>query len=108
MSRGERKNLTATEKLAIIKEHLVNGLGVPELCEKHGIKPSAYYSWQNQLFENTAAFERRKSAHNENQKMKRMAAQLEVLEQSVRQKDEVLAELMCEHLKLKKNMSGGS
>jgi transposase len=108
MSKGERKNLTAEEKLAIIKEHLVGGLGVPDLCEKHGIKPSAYYAWQNLLFENTAAFERRKSAHNENQKIKRVTAQLEALEQSARQKDEVLAELMCEHLKLKKNTSGGS
>ena len=108
MGKSGQKNLTPEEKLAVIKEHLVAGLGVPELCEKHGIKPSAYYSWQNQLFENSAALERRKSAHNESLRVKRLTEQLEALEQSARQKDEVLAELMCEHLKLKKNLIGGS
>ena len=108
MGKRSYKSFTADQKLAIIKEHLVDRLGVPEVCEKHGIKPSVYYSWQKLLFENGPGFERKTSTHTENVKLSRVTAQLETLEHRVREKDSVLAELMCEHLKLKKTIHGGN
>ncbi len=81
---------------------------VADVCEKHGIPPSLYYGWQKALFESEAVFERKKSAHNENLQLKKARMQFEALEKTVREKDAVLAELMCEHLRLKKSMNGES
>ena len=56
-----------------------------------------YHRWQEQLFQNAAlALEgKRADRHPEQQK-------IEKLEQKIRQKDEVLGELMAEHVALKK------
>lgn len=107
MGRGH-SSYSAEQKLAILKEHLVGKTPVADVCEKHGIQPSVYYGWQKALFESDAVFERKKSGHNENLQLKKAKSQLEALEKTVREKDAVLAELMCEHLRLKKNMNGGS
>ena len=50
--RRRRANFTATEKAAILREHLLEGVPVSEVRERHGIQPSQFYTWQKQLFEN--------------------------------------------------------
>ncbi|MEZ4465652.1 MAG: transposase [bacterium] len=55
MSTSKRRQFTPDEKAAIIREHLVEKVEVLALCEKHGIQPSLFYLWRNQLFENLAA-----------------------------------------------------
>jgi len=96
----ERKHYTAQEKVAILREHLLDGVPLSQVCERHGLAPTVFYRWQKQLFENGAtAFERgsdRKSAREE----ERIAR----LEAKLRKKDEVLSELMEEHIALKKEL----
>ena len=92
MVRGQR-SFSAEQKLGIVKEHLVDKMPVADVCEKHDIQPSVYYSWQKALFEYGASFDRKKSPHNENLQLKKVNSQLETLEKSVREKDAVLAEL---------------
>ena len=104
----KEKAHSSEEKVAILKEHLVGKAAVADVCEKHGIQPSSYYLWQKALFENSSALERKKSGHNESLQVKKLRSQVEDLEKNVREKDSVLAELMCEHLKLKKNLNGVS
>ena len=59
-----------------------------------------FYRWQKELFENgAAAFQSQERPHRQvEEKQKR----IEFLEKKVQTKDEVLAELMAEHIALKK------
>ncbi len=99
MSR-ERKNYTPEEKVAILKRHLVEKVPVSDLCEELHLNPTVFYGWQKQLFENgTAAFQkpRGRQADRRDQKIEKLEAKLV-------QKNEVLAELMQEHVQLKKEL----
>jgi transposase-like protein len=80
----------------------LEGVPVSQLCDELGIKPTVFYSWQKLLFENAhLAFENgRKPKGAEGAKDKK----IEYLEAKVQRKNEVLAELMEEHTKLKKDL----
>src|SRR5215470_4650859 len=102
--RKERKHFTPEEKVAILRRHLVDKVPVSELCEELGLRPTVFYRWQKELFENgAAAFQSQERPHRQvEEKQKR----IEFLEKKVRTKDEVLAELMAEHIALKKKSWG--
>jgi transposase len=102
MSEQERRHFSVPEKVAILKRHLLEGIPVSTLCDEAGIKPTVFYSWQRLLFENAhLAFENgRKSKVDEDAKEKK----IEQLESKLQRKNEVLAELMEEHTKLKKDL----
>lgn len=53
--RKERKHFTPEEKVAILRRHLVDKVPVSELCEELGLRPTMFYHWQKELFENGAA-----------------------------------------------------
>ena len=102
MSPQPRRHLSAAEKVAILKRHLLEGTPVSTLCDELGIKPSVFYSWQRLLFENAhLAFDNgRKPKAVEDNKAKK----IEHLEAKLQRKNEVLAELMEEHTQLKKDL----
>jgi transposase len=102
MSEQARRHFSVPEKVAILKRHLLEGIPVSKLCDEVGVKPTVFYSWQKLLFENAhLAFENgRKSKVAEDAKEKK----IEQLEAKVQRKNEVLAELMEEHTKLKKDL----
>jgi transposase-like protein len=99
----ERRNFTGAEKIAILREHLIEKVPISEVCEKHGIQPTLFYTWQKKLFEDGAAvFEQPRSKPDRQQvaETQRIAA----LQAKLQQKNEVLAELMGEHVALKKSL----
>ncbi len=100
--RKERKHFTPEEKVAILRRHLVDKVPVSELCGELGLWPTVFYRWQKELFENgAAAFQSPERPHCQvEEKQKR----IEFLEKKVQTKDEVLAELMAEHIALKKSL----
>jgi transposase InsO family protein/transposase-like protein len=102
--RKERKHFTPEEKVAILRRHLVDKVPVSELCEELGLRPTVFYRWQKELFENgAAAFQSQERPHRQvEEKQKR----IEFLEKKVQTKDEVLAELMAEHNRAKKKSWG--
>ena len=53
--RKERKHFTPEEKVAILRRHLVDKIPVSELCEELVLRPTVFYRWQKELFENGAA-----------------------------------------------------
>jgi transposase len=99
--RKERKHHTAEEKVAILRRHLLDKVLVSDLCEELGLRPTAFCRWQKEFFENgAAAFQAQERPHRQvEEKQKR----IEFLEKNVQTKDEVLAELMAEHIALKKS-----
>jgi transposase len=100
--RKERNNYTAEEKVAILRRHLLDQVPVSVLCEELQLQPTVFYRWQKEFFENgAAAFEsKQRPARQSEEKQKR----IEFLEKKVQTKDEVLAELMAEHIALKKSL----
>ena len=100
--RKPRKNYTPTEKVAILRRHLIDEVPVSDLCDEHHLQPTVFYAWQRQFFENgAAAFERKgKPAEGEHQRT------IDALRDKIRRKDEVVSELMEEHVRLKKGLGG--
>jgi transposase len=93
-----RKHLTAEQKIGILRRHLLEQITVSDLCDECGIKPSVYYRWQQQLFENGAAVFAPQSKGASDALNQKVSA----LEEKLVRKNEALAELMEEYVKLKK------
>jgi transposase len=101
---GERRQFTSTEKVAILREHLLEGVAVSTVCERHKLRPTLFYRWQQQFFENgAAAFETPKGRPGRKAD-DAQARRIEALEAKLQTKNEVLAELVEEHVALKKNL----
>jgi transposase-like protein len=101
-SRRERRHFTAQQKVAIVKQHLVDGVPVSDLCDEHQILPAQFYQWQKQLFEGgAAAFESRR-AGSKPAGPSSAERQVQQLEAKLAAKNEVISELMEEAVRLKK------
>ncbi len=95
----ERRHFTAQQKAAIVKAHLVDGVPISDLCDKHQIQVAQFYQWQKQLFENAeVAFERKGKQKAKSAEQRR----IEQLQAKLANKNEVIAELMEENVKAKK------
>jgi transposase len=98
-TRRERRHFTGQQKAAIVKAHLVDRVPISDLCEKHQIQLAQFYQWQKQLFENAeAAFERKNQPAGPSPQDRKIAQ----LEAKLATKNEVIAELMEENVKVKK------
>jgi len=96
----QRKHFTAADKVKLLRRHLVEKIPVSQVCEDAGIQPTQFYRWQQIFFENgTAAFE-----HPGQPKSSVHEQRISFLESKLHRKDEVLAELMEEHVALKKSL----
>src|SRR5205807_5942442 len=95
-----RRHFSGTEKVAILKRHLVDKVPISDLCDELDTYPNQLYGWLKEFFENGhRAFDngRKTKAVEEAQQGK-----IERLEAKLTRKDSVLAELMEEHVTLKK------
>lgn len=97
-----RRHFTGTEKVAILKRHLLDKVAVSQLCEEHDLYPTQFYAWLKEFFENghTAFDNGRKSKTAEDAKDKK----IEQLEAKLARKNEVVAEIMEAHTQLKKSL----
>lgn len=41
-----RKQYSSSEKVGVLREHLLDKREVSEICEEKGLQPSVYYRWQ--------------------------------------------------------------
>ena len=99
-SKQVRRHFSPSDKAAIVRRHLLEGTPISDLCDEFDLNPTVFYHWLKQLFENGAvAFQRPRDSSRKHEQ-ERMAA----LEKKLRTKDEVLAELMEEHVALKKSL----
>jgi len=99
----KRKKISGTEKVALLRRHLLEGVAISALCDELGIAPTVFYRWQKEFFENgAAAFEKVSKIQREQESQR--ARRVEVLEAKLATKNEVLSELMEEHVKLKKEL----
>jgi transposase len=102
---SNRKHLSPEQKLSIVRRHLLEKTPLSDLCDEFGIHATQYYLWQKQLFENgTAIFERRPNGANQRRQESAAARKIAQLEAQLVKKNEVVAELLQEHVQLKKEL----
>jgi transposase-like protein len=95
-----RRTFTSQEKATIVLRHLIDKIPVSDLCDEFGLHPTQIYTWQKLLTDNAAlVFQTpRQSTKQEDAKDRKIIA----LEAKIQQKNEVVAELLQEHVQLKK------
>ena len=98
----QRRHFTGTEKVAILKRHLIDKVPISDLCDELGLYPNQVYGWLKEFFENGHhAFDNGRKA----QAVEDASSQkIERLEAKLQRKDSVLVELMEEHVLLKKSL----
>jgi len=95
-----RNHYSPDEKVAILRRHLLDQEPISKLCDELGLQPTVFYRWQKEFFENGAAAFQTKVRSNHQPEQER----IEYLEGKIQIRDEVLAELMAEHVALKKSL----
>ena len=94
-----RKNFSAEEKVSILKEHFEKQISVADICEKYRLHPNQFYKWKKELFENAVDIFSTKRG-------RKRKSPIVDLEAKLKERNEVIAELLEENLKLKK-FNGG-
>ena len=105
-----RRSFTAQQKANIVRRHLKDKVPVSTLAEELGIQPTQVYQWVAMLLEQadrvfekadrqTAAAKRAQAKVDELR-----ALQVKRLEEKLAYKNEVIAELMEENVKAKKEL----
>ena len=102
--KNRRRQFTAQEKVKILRLHLLEQKPISDVCDEYGLNPTVFYRWQREFFEHgVAAFERTKK-DSVSKKLERQNAQLKA---KLAQKDEVIAEIAADHVRLKKELGLG-
>lgn len=96
-----RRHFSADQKAQIVRRHLSGKEPVSNLADEFGLQPSQIHNWVKQVLDQAE-----RAFQNANGRPAR-AAQIQQqtiqrLEAKLVQKNEVIAELMEEHVKLKK------
>jgi transposase len=96
----ERKHYSPEEKVLILKEHFLEKKPLSDVCDRHGLHPTVFHRWQKQFFEHgVSAFQT-----DRNPLQSKLEKKIAYLEQKLSKKNEVLSELMEEHVRLKKSL----
>ncbi len=96
----QRKRYCPEQKVSIVRRHLIEKVTVSDLCDEYAIRPTVFYRWQKELFDNGArAFE----SKNQSQSAQ-LTRRLDQAQAKLTRKNEVLAEVMEAYVQLKKNL----
>jgi transposase-like protein len=98
---NSRRQFSPEQKIKILREHLLDKVPISAVCEKHQITPTQFYQWQKTFFENGASAFAKTATHRATSQAEQ---QITKLEDKLKRKDEVIAEIMAEHILLKKEL----
>jgi transposase-like protein len=97
-----RRHFTAEQKAEIVRRHVAGKEAVSDLADEFGLQPSLIHGWVNQvLAQAERAFDRPSGKRRLDEAKERKIAYLET---KLTNKNEVIAELMQEHVQLKKEL----
>ncbi len=102
MSKRKRRHFTPDEKAAILRRHLADKVSVADLCDEYKLQPSVFYLWQRQLLDHAAKALEPKRAVPSREKM--LETKIAKLEQRLRHKDSVIAEVSEAFVEVKNNL----
>ena len=99
----ERRHFSPKDKIVVLRRHFLENVPISNLCDEYGIHPTIFYRrWQG-FFENgEVAFERQSDSHT-----KALEKKIARLEEKITYKDGVIAEIVQDHVQLKKSHAKG-
>jgi len=93
---------SSKEKAKAVTRHLQDQVPISTICSEMDIHPNIFYRWQKQfLAEAHSVFEGKRDTAQ-----KLLERKIALLEQRLKAKDSVIAELLEEYTVLKKNLGG--
>ncbi len=98
---ARKRRFSAEKKIEILREYLENQVSIADLSTKYDISPTQVYQWKKQLFEGalTTFTPQKKGEAAADRKVKQ-------LEQTLRDRDSVISEIITENILLKKTENG--
>ena len=105
MKKQTKRKFSSQDKANAIKRHLVGNEAISTICEDLSIGPGIFYRWQNELFENAdVVFERKQRGSRTASASQKFEQQVGSLEQRLAHKDNVIAEITEDYVRLKKTL----
>jgi transposase len=99
----QRRFFSPDQKVALLRLHLLEKKPISDICQENNLSVNLFYLWQKQFFENgAAAFDNAGKRRKPEQDAK--DRQIAALQDKLQRKNEVLSELMEEHVQLKKEL----
>lgn len=96
-----RRHFSPELKAQIVRRHFVDKEPISKLADEYGLQPSQIHTWGKTLFDQAhKVFENTPGRPPRAERLK--GQELEKLQAKLVQKNEVIAELMQEHVQLKK------
>lgn len=99
MKRSRRK-FSGEQKASAVKRHFLEKVPVSEICNELNIHPNQFYEWQRIFFENGASAFIKDSSKEK----KKLESEMERLNSTIAHKDQVISEIMSDHISLKKKL----
>jgi transposase len=98
----KRKHLSPQQKVIILREHLENQVPLSQLSERYHVHVNLLYKWKKQLFESASdIFSQTQTRESQSQ-----LGKITRLENRIRDKDQLISELVEENINLKKSLHG--
>jgi len=101
---NKRNKFSPEEKVRLLRLHLIEKEPVSDICDRHGLNPNVFYRWQKIFFENGAAAFSQAGNGRKDSRSKKLERQNAQLKSKLANKDEVIAEIMASHVRLKKSL----
>jgi len=102
LSKRQRRHFTAEQKADFLRRHLVDKVPVSEICNELKLQPSVFYDWMRTLMaQASSVLETPNRGPSPEKKLEQKIAELEA---KLARKDGVIAEILEEHVKLKKEL----
>lgn len=95
MAQSKRK-FTPQQKFEIVKEGLLSGAQIAEVCRRHGISTTLYYDWQKKFFDGALEALKPKQNRSKNGTIEQRQ------QERIKRLEAVIAEITEENLTLKK------
>jgi len=94
-----QKRYSPIQKVEILREHLDNHVSISDLSDRFNVSPAMIYYWKKQLFEGAIALF--KNNNKDQFKVKE-------LQDKLKEKDAIIAEIVADNIRLKKKLNGES
>ncbi len=103
--RRARRKFTAQQKAAAVRRHLADKIPISDLADELDVQPSQIHQWVHQVLEQAErAFERLGPSSRDDGKIARLEATIAQRDAKLAHKNEVISELLEEHVQLKKEL----
>jgi transposase len=93
------KRYSPIQKVEMLREHLDNHVSISDLSDRFNVSPSMIYYWKKQLLEGAITLFK----NNKKDQFK-----FKELQDKLKEKDALIAEIVADNIRLKKKLTGDS